>query len=302
MPSPASPQSCKLDDREIQDHGANAAVPRRGGHQTWAEIHTPSGYEELVVYRRSDGAVETARVGSEGGTTAASALEDDGIVKSVVTAPSACTDDAYSLWREYNGELVIESNTIQWYFRDSTAPSYLNRGDLASELARGYENIETSRNDCLLLDEVSASQQYSGYRDVPSRISADQRCTENDGIYMVDFGVIQEVNGILPLALACRYSVHVGQRWEVVDGDIKFNKEYYAWFLGEPEIAGCKDGANNWYSVESVMTHEAGHIFGLGHVSEADHPHLTMSELIGACDESAKTLGKGDVFGLRVLY
>jgi hypothetical protein len=47
------------------------------------------------------------------------------------------------------------------------------------------------------------------------------------------------------------------------------------------------------------VTHERGHTFGLGHVSESSHARLTMSyRSNGPCQGSERSLGLGDWKGL----
>jgi len=51
------------------------------------------------------------------------------------------------------------------------------------------------------------------------------------------------------------------------------------------------------------MTHERGHTFGLGDLSESNHGALTMSgEIEGPCKMGVRTLGKGDIKGLENKY
>lgn len=58
------------------------------------------------------------------------------------------------------------------------------------------------------------------------------------------------------------------------------------------------------HDIEGAMAHEFGHVFGLAHVSEDTHEHLTMSVSASPCFESwsQRTLGWGDYKGLRELY
>jgi predicted Zn-dependent protease len=53
------------------------------------------------------------------------------------------------------------------------------------------------------------------------------------------------------------------------------------------------------YDLQSVATHEFGHALGLGHVS---NPSLTMHHFAPYCSTAPRTLGRGDVRGLRALY
>jgi hypothetical protein len=55
--------------------------------------------------------------------------------------------------------------------------------------------------------------------------------------------------------------------------------------------------------VQGVTTHERGHTFGPGHVSEQSYPNQTMSERInGTCQGSERSLGRGDAVGLNRKY
>ena len=64
--------------------------------------------------------------------------------------------------------------------------------------------------------------------------------------------------------------------------------------------AGRPRGRAGHYDVESAAVHETGHSIGLGHVSASRY--LTMYHQLCAGCTFARTLGRGDVLGLRKLY
>jgi len=80
-----------------------------------------------------------------------------------------------------------------------------------------------------------------------------------------------------------------------VEADMKLNKHDFKWTT---TTVGC----SNQYLVQAVATHQFGWVFGLGNVSEASHGNLTMSATLFACDNSASTLGLGDMLGLEARY
>jgi hypothetical protein len=57
--------------------------------------------------------------------------------------------------------------------------------------------------------------------------------------------------------------------------------------------------------LEGVATHERGHTLGLGDIygqSGDAHPKLTMGGASYTCTKMIRSLGKGDVLGLKELY
>jgi hypothetical protein len=55
--------------------------------------------------------------------------------------------------------------------------------------------------------------------------------------------------------------------------------------------------------MESTVTHERGHTYGLGDLSESSHENLTVSERSNRpCQASERSLGRGDVMSLALKY
>jgi len=150
--------------------------------------------------------------------------------------------------------------------------------------------VLTSTNSCGLSDEVGATHHYLGRKATFANINTAGNCLSSDGTSAVSFGDLP--TGVL--ATTCVwFSSGVAK-----ESDVQFNKADYTWTTN-PGAASC---SKQW-SVKTVMTHERGHTFGLGHVGEGTHGNLTMSPTLnGPCQDSEVTLGQGDVLGLRAMY
>lgn len=75
----------------------------------------------------------------------------------------------------------------------------------------------------------------------------------------------------------------------IVEADMSMNTAY-PWNT---------DGTPGFMDVQNIATHEAGHAFGLDHVSEPEH---TMYTYGSAGEVKKRTLECGDIAGVRKLY
>jgi hypothetical protein len=199
------------------------------------------------------------------------------------TPPATCDDRAYALLEHRWAQ------PLAWSFHASTTPTGLSPDAVELELRRGTSNITRSRNNCGLDDLVSAQHTYLGRTDRGADVASDGSCTGNDGSSVVGFGALPTGT----LGVTCTWYT-LGAA-EAVESDMRLNRTY-RWYTERP--ADCSDR----FGIQAVVTHERGHTFGLGHVSEHEHPGLTMSTRIRACSNQESTLGRGDVIGLRQRY
>ena len=84
-----------------------------------------------------------------------------------------------------------------------------------------------------------------------------------------------------------------GSSTYIDDADVYTNQRYD--YTSSREGDGC----SGEYDIDGIMTHETGHIIGLGHSSVAG---ATMYPSVAACDFSPRTLSSDDVAGRKDLY
>jgi hypothetical protein len=217
--------------------------------------------------------------------SAATLATDNRAAAEVTTAGGGtkpvCQDGAYRL---FGGRWT---QTYRWSFNAGSTPGSLNTNAVEAVIRKSVSNITGASNDCGRADNVSAKQSYQGRTTRSPNITRQGFCSNSDGVNVIGFGRLPA--GVL--AVTCTQifgSV-------IVESDIKINNRY-GWAVSAASCSGRE-------LLEPTMTHEAGHIFGLGHVGEGKHPLLTMSTTSdGACSDDASTLGLGDMLGLEQLY
>ncbi|MGI8928338.1 MAG: matrixin family metalloprotease [Candidatus Limnocylindrales bacterium] len=191
-------------------------------------------------------------------------------------APAPCSDSAH---RELGGTWL--GGSYSWAFHASSTPSYLARADVRAVLRRSFTNITSARNDCGMPDKVSATHSFLG------ATGTRARCGRRDFQNVIGFGRLEF--GVL--AVTCYWRAN----GRIVEADIRINSRE-RWSLS---MSDCV----HELMLEAVITHEAGHVFGLDHVGEGKHGRLTMSPFLdGPCQLNEVTLGRGDVLGLEALY
>ena len=290
----------------VTDRGMSVIAPPPGTFtQADAEL-AAGGAQSLGVMTAEDGTVSVGD-GAEtdenlGIDNAVDNLEPQTGIGDSATSPGACDDSQYNLaWFTFSDGSRRHykwKTNYNWWFRDGSTPSGVGQVAARDALQRGIANMTGSHNPCGMADEVAATQSYAGDTTTGVDINASgnlcQSYGNKDGKNVIGFGTLPS-NW---LAYTCTWGVRdTGTYAKANESDAKYNKASYSWYADKPLVC------NALWSIEAVATHEFGHTFGMGHVGEANHGNLTMSSAInGACQEGEKSLGRGDVLGMRDLY
>lgn len=198
------------------------------------------------------------------------------------TALTSCEDDSYNL-------LGYSLKTpYQWSLNLGGAPAYLDGGlaGVENEIVQATNTITLSRNSCGLVDAVSATHDYLGRTERGTQVSSAGACGSRDGHSVTGFGSLSDSSTLL---VGCTWYNTAG---EVVESDLLLNVSGVRW---ETSVTNCTQS----YLIQPVVTQQRGRTFGLGRVSNS---RLTMGWTFTYCDNSASSLGLGDVRGLRALY
>ncbi|GAQ54223.1 matrixin family metalloprotease [Streptomyces acidiscabies] len=232
----------------------------------------------LVASRPAEGTVVYEREATE-----AAGVQEPG----AVAARAACADTAYSTagHKEYG--------TYLWHVGDGAMPGGLSRDAARKVFEEAISTITGERNDCGIGGGGGPRARFLSATGREAGIDREGRCSSRDGVSVWDAGELPED----VVAVTCSWAVTMpdGGPNDLIEADVRFNTRHHR-FTDAPGVR-CADA----YDVRAVGTHEAGHVFGLGHVG-VGHENLTMYTNSFACSSRARTLGRGDVLGLRSLY
>jgi hypothetical protein len=149
-----------------------------------------------------------------------------------------------------------------------------------SAVIRGHHAWDRTRNTCGYRDQDNIASSYLGHTGASIH-------TRPDGRSVVDRGPLSLCGNSVTLACAWTFTDASGR---IVETDQRYGTGW-RW---------STQGRAGHYDAESAAAHETGHSIGLGHVSSSRY--LTMYHQLCAGCTFARTLGRGDVRGLRKLY
>jgi hypothetical protein len=287
LPETVDLEDCPIGGSVIRDHGVGTVLPDPG-EAIYVEAMMTDGAQELEVARYLDGTVELEHVGDE-----SVEAQDEPEIGVAGTSPGECSDKAFTHNKWWVHPMDSDTPRLRWYFNPKTTPGELSSKSALSAMRRGTANIMDMQSNCRRGDRVPESMSYEGATSANAQIGSRGNCSGNDGMTVVSFGRLSQSM----LAAACTISVIDRPYNRVKWADIMLNKAHYSW-TNNPGARSCRSK----FDLESVITHERGHTFGLGHVSESSHGKLTMSTGMSACQSSERSLGLGDWLGLERKY
>ena len=280
LPDVVDQDRCPVAGRAIVDHGVGALVPAPG-ESVFAEAMSPEGNQNLVVSNPRGDRLLVEEVGSEEGST------ESGTLATRAGSPSACSDNHYNNW---DSRL---NHYIRWYFNASTTPSGMSKLAVLTAMKRAGSNVSAVRDSCGIADDVPAVLRYVGRTTQSVNMGTGGVCGANDHKSVVGFGDLP--NNLT--GNTCVWSWIQDGPNRINSSDVRLNKVDFNW------TARVTSACRGRHDVQSTMTHERGHTFGLGDVSESNHAHLTMSaQSNGSCQTSERSLGRGDAIGLNRKY
>jgi hypothetical protein len=257
------------------------------GRAEAAEATTKSGDYVLVVTNKAGHVTVTTSFP----TTKAQPLSSS--ANALATDP-ACNE----LGVAYLG--FVWNKTLKWYYNQSTVSrAGLNGPATLTAIRAANANMTNGVNNCGYPENVFGAYiggvplgAYQGTTSKYANINSSAQCTSNfpDGQNTVSWGPFNSAEADT-LALTC-FEYDTGGNNFAIEADTYLGSNRG---LATSFSPLCTDS----YDLESVMTHEWGHAYGLDH--ESSGPDEVMYDFQTAC-AVRRHLGQGDYAGMANLY
>lgn len=267
-------------------------------------VQPPGSSVTLDVLYPTGARTYTLTTDAQGHVTSGAQAIDNPTMFPDLPGPGACERDSYVV-RPYKWYWP-------WLFRTTkgTALATDRQADFDAAARRATANITQGRNTCGMRGKTGAAGGFIGHTTRQGNfVYADDQttCGANDHHNVIDEGDLP--GGFLEATLAwtCTWAeTHHGVTM-AVSADIRMNGSDYNWTYHPTEDPACDPAfppdPQRWrYDVESVLTHEVGHVYGLVNLSAAEDVNQTMFPGIRRCSGHMRSLGRGDVLGMRALY
>lgn len=167
----------------------------------------------------------------------------------------------------------------RWYYK---TPSFGGQGSVS----RGIQAMATGLSGCGANQNNTATASYGGTTSTNSTVTSSSGCNSSDFTNVIDSGPLSST----VIASTCRY----GTTYEIQWVDIKINSSFGYY------IDSGTTGCSGQFDLQGILTHEAGHAFGLEHVPASTQQVMKPSS--SYCETSQRVLGVGDLAGMNYLY
>jgi hypothetical protein len=275
-------------DRVI-DNGITVEVPEAGRSIYAAAEYADGTFQELQITTAADGAVRLLGYGDDAHTH----LDHDPIGTLSTDASSAAL--SASAVSRRSGECSAydrrsygwRTPVYRWRYSARTTPRKFTsrangRQQVVDALIRANRSITSAHNRCGRNDRVSARFEYLGVtRRRP--LGSGTSCGRADGVNTIGWGYLPN--------RAIAYMCVLSGNGRSLEADVKISTTQPY----ETTMSRC----SGEFLIEAAMTHEFGHVYGLGHVRRLS---LTMAPHVSWCSRAQRTLGMGDMLGLERKY
>ncbi len=215
-----------------------------------------------------------------------------------VEPPGPCVDP------QFNQLFARNQVGADYHFNRNSFPNNLNESRVVGQIGYGMSAWTRLNSDCANIDDdiqtdvASGGHSTAGTSIVNLSTGPDCQIAGNDGFSQIEFGTLPASTW----GVTCRHYINTQYGLRVDGSDIRLN-HLKPWTLDgdDPACSGKDD-------LLSIITHEAGHWWGLAHVNWQYHGRLTMrnggagAQQIVRCNTMLRTLGKGDALGMRSFY